>query len=159
MERQMMEKIMESDIEAAALAADVDAALLPLMRTAGISTGDVAAQAFSGFDWATADAKARIQQINAWLKLEKLYAPDTVDFDALAKDALPIQVFPDPPHERDGGDDWGSKRQIDAQNRFTDAVIDVLSPEAAIAYDDYCLKATTEEIIEEGLRLVKAALA
>ena len=49
----MIEKLKRSDIEAAALVAD--AALLPLMRIAGISTGDVAAQAFSGFDWAAAD--------------------------------------------------------------------------------------------------------
>jgi hypothetical protein len=75
MERQVIEKIKESDIEAAARVANVDAALLPLMRAAGISTGDVAAQAFSGFDWAAADTVARIQQINAWLKLEKIYAP------------------------------------------------------------------------------------
>jgi hypothetical protein len=51
----MIEKLKRSDIEAAALVADVDAALLPLMRIVGISTGDVAAQAFSGFDWAAAD--------------------------------------------------------------------------------------------------------
>jgi hypothetical protein len=76
------------------------------------------------------------------------------DYKALAKEALPQQVFPDPPHERDGGDDSGSKRQIDAQNEFTDAVIDLLTTEEANAYDDYCLKATVEEIVEEGLRLV-----
>ena len=98
----MIEKIKEGDIEAAALVANVDAALLPLMRTAGISTGDVAAQAFSGFDWTAADTKARIRQIKAWLKLEITYAPDSVDFDALANDALPIN-----------DEEWGSNRQID----------------------------------------------
>jgi hypothetical protein len=76
------------------------------------------------------------------------------DYKALAKEAMPQQVFPDPPHERDGGDDWGSARQIDAQNAFTDAVVDLLTPEEVNAYDDYCLKATVDEIVEEGLRLI-----
>jgi hypothetical protein len=76
------------------------------------------------------------------------------DYTALAKEALQQPVFPDPPHERDGGDDWGSARQVDAQNEFTDAVIALLTPEEIAAYDDYCLKATVKEIIEEGLRLV-----
>lgn len=76
------------------------------------------------------------------------------DFKALAAAALPQPTFPDPPHERDGKDDWGSERQIEAQNAFTDAVNDLLTPAEANAYDDYCLKATVEEFIEEGLRLV-----
>ena len=144
----MIEKIKDSDIEAAARIADVDAALLPLMRTAGIATGDVAAQAFSGFDWTAADRMARVHQVRKWLKLEITYAPDSVDFDALAKNALPLDDA-----------EWGSKRQIDAQNRFTDAVEAVLPTKEFDAYDSYCLKATTEEMIEEGLRLVKAAAA
>jgi hypothetical protein len=75
-------------------------------------------------------------------------APDSFDFDALAKEALPHN-----------DDEWGSERQIDAQNRFTNAVETVLTPETFATYESYCLKATTDEMIEEGLRLVKAATA
>ncbi len=76
------------------------------------------------------------------------------DYKALAKEAMPQQVFPDPPHERDGGDDLGSKRQVDAQVEFTDAVSELLTREEIKTFDDYCENATVEEIIAEGLRLV-----
>jgi hypothetical protein len=124
---QMIEKIKDSDIEAAALVA-------------------LAAQAFSGFDWAAADKRARVNQLRRWLKLEITYAPDSVDFDALARDALPLNNA-----------EWGCQRQIDARNRFTEAVEAVLTRKQFEAYDSFCLKATTDEIIEEGLRLAKAA--
>ena len=81
------------------------------------------------------------------------------DFKALAEAALPQPTFPDPPHERDGRDDWGSQRQIDAQNAFTDAVGELLTPKEWAAYDHFCLKASTEEIVEEGLRLVATKTA
>jgi hypothetical protein len=46
---------------------------------------------------------------------------------------------------------------LDAQNRFTEAVEAILTRKQFEAYDSFCLKATTDEIIEEGLRLAKAA--
>lgn len=68
------------------------------------------------------------------------------DITALAADARPID-----------DSDWGSDRQIEAENRFHEALKRVLgeTPE----YDDWCLKATSVEIIDEGLRMVTAALA
>jgi len=59
------------DIGRASQNNDLDAALRPLMDIAGITTGDVAAQVFSGFDWQNADQWARVQQLAAWIRAEK----------------------------------------------------------------------------------------
>jgi hypothetical protein len=55
--------------------------------------------------------------------------------------------FPDAPHERDGKDDWGSERQIEAQNLFFEEVQKVLS-----------VKPGPEEMVAEGLRVAKKTL-
>ena len=49
--------------------------------------------------------------------------------------------------------DWGSERQMDAENAFFDAFHAAMgdTPE----FDDWCLKATTNEMIDEALRLAK----
>jgi hypothetical protein len=51
-------------------------------------------------------------------------------------------------------DDWGSDRQIEAENAFFgacphDADGNVFSED----FENYCLKATTDEMIDEALRL------
>lgn len=55
-------------------------------------------------------------------------------------------------------DEWGSQRQVDAENRFFDecrrrrpATFDETGD-----FSDWCLKATTEERIDEALRLMAA---
>jgi hypothetical protein len=68
-----------------------------------------------------------------------------VDFVKLAKDALPIN-----------DDDWGSDRQIDAENLFFNEVEKVLDAETFAAFENYCLKATTDERVEEALRLLES---
>lgn len=80
------------------------------------------------------------------------------ELEALGKDALPIMEFPDPPHERDGKDDWGSDRQIEAQSLFFEEVQKILSPEDFAALEAYCLKAGPEEMVAEGLRIAKKTL-
>lgn len=66
----------------------------------------------------------------------------------LANDAKPLN-----------DDEWGSDRQIDAQNTFCDVVESLVSAEAFAEYEDYCMKATTDELIAEGLRIARKALA
>jgi hypothetical protein len=49
--------------------------------------------------------------------------------------------------------DWCSGRQIAAQSAFCDELKVVLTPEQFDAFEAYCLKATPDEMIDEGLRL------
>lgn len=81
-----------------------------------------------------------------------------------AADAFPVSVFPAPPHERDGGDDWGSERQIEAENGFFEALQKFISQGGLIdftktwdAFETFCLKATTDERIKEGVRIALLA--
>ncbi len=53
--------------------------------------------------------------------------------------------------------DYGSKRQIDAQNRFTVALEAVLTPELWEDFENYAHKATPEEMVWHGLKLAGAA--
>lgn len=72
----MVEAVKDSDIEAAALIDDLDAAVLSLMEIAGIDDGGVAAHCFSGFEWETADAHERVTQLHHWLRTERRYAEE-----------------------------------------------------------------------------------
>lgn len=54
-------------------------------------------------------------------------------------------------------DDWGTDRQIKAENAFFERVRSLISRERYETLNDYCLKATTDEMIDEGLRVVKLA--
>jgi hypothetical protein len=67
----------------------------------------------------------------------------------LAADARPISEA-----------DYGSQRQIDAENDFFDALDLQLSGKLTDGESDafaaYCLKATTDERIDEALRLAEA---
>jgi hypothetical protein len=67
------------------------------------------------------------------------------DFAALAKAALPIS-----------DDEWGSERQIEAQNRFFEAVEARLPADKFAALEAYCHKANVHEMVEEALRLLRA---
>lgn len=62
-------------------------------------------------------------------------------YQLLANDAKPVN-----------DDEWGSERQIAAQNAFHAAMQrdGLITP----AYEAYCLKATVEEMVDEGMRLV-----
>jgi hypothetical protein len=53
-------------------------------------------------------------------------------------------------------DDWGSARQVDAENKFFRVVKQLLEADEFEALEDYCLKATTDEMIDKALRLVRA---
>lgn len=58
-------------------------------------------------------------------------------------------------------DDWGSERHINAHNDFFDA-LDLsmsgrLSVEETEKFDSFCAKATSDEMITEGLRLAAIA--
>jgi hypothetical protein len=65
------------------------------------------------------------------------------DFNELAARARPIN-----------DDDWGSKRQIDAQNLFFQEVEKVLPADKFADLDNYCLKATTDEMIDRALEML-----
>jgi len=64
--------VKDSDVEAAALVDDLDAALLPLMNIANVSDGGVASMVFSGFDWSAATTDQRVRQLHHWLKTEEV---------------------------------------------------------------------------------------
>lgn len=65
------------------------------------------------------------------------------DFAALAQAARPIN-----------DDDWGSERQIKAFNAFCAAVEAELPRKIFHEWEDWSIKATTDEIIDEALRLL-----
>jgi hypothetical protein len=52
-------------------------------------------------------------------------------------------------------DEWGSERQIGAQNAFFDAIQEMVSKEVFDGLEGYCLKATVDEMIEAGLQAVR----
>lgn len=66
-------------------------------------------------------------------------------FEALAQAARPTN-----------DDDWGSERQIAAENKFFRAVKATLRPADFYALEAYCDKATTDEMIDEAMRLVRS---
>lgn len=70
----------------------------------------------------------------------------------LAEAARPHPTFPDGNRERDGGDDWGSERQIEAANAFHVFVSDDLGIDTE---DMATAKASAEEMIDEALRRVE----
>ena len=76
------------------------------------------------------------------------------DLLTLASDARPKQL-PDQPA---GTDDWGSERQIDAQNLFFQELEQILPADRFAELDTWCLKATTEEMLDEGLRYARVHL-
>ncbi|WP_264048953.1 hypothetical protein [Methylobacterium flocculans] len=71
------------------------------------------------------------------------------DLDALAKSARPLD-----------DDDWGSDRQIEAENAFFGACEEEFSNlfDEDSAFADFALKATSEERIDKALRLVRKRL-
>ena len=64
------------------------------------------------------------------------------DLNSLAAAARPIN------HE-----DWGSERQIEAQNAFFQEIEKLLPSAEFEALENYCLKATTDEMIDRALEL------
>ncbi len=54
-------------------------------------------------------------------------------------------------------DEWGSERQMNAENRFCAALERYLKPAAWDHFTDYALKATTEEMMDCGLMLAARA--
>ncbi len=64
----------------------------------------------------------------------------------LAKAAYPVN-----------DDDWGTERQIDAENAFFAAVEQLMSPELFESLETYALKATAEERISFALELLNVA--
>ena len=67
--------------------------------------------------------------------------------EAMAKDAIPTT-----------SDDWGSERQIKAENDFFDAVKEHLTDDEYADFQASCLKATAEEAVDSGLLRVRAAV-
>ncbi len=68
-----MNKIKLDHIGEASLKHDADTALHLLMTIAGITSGDVAAQVFSGFQWDLEDQWTRVQKIAEWIRAEKCH--------------------------------------------------------------------------------------
>lgn len=62
----------------------------------------------------------------------------------LAQEARPINY-----------EDYGSERQIDAFNAFTIKMEQILSKEDFELFEDYSMKATTDELVDYGLLLLK----
>ena len=88
----------------------------------------------------------RIQLIPMYEAAMKALGRDRT-LEQLAEDARPVD-----------DDDWGTERQIDAENRFFDECRR-RSPskfDDAGDFGDWCLKATSEERIDEALRILAA---
>lgn len=71
------------------------------------------------------------------------------EFERLAQDARPVDE-----------EDWGSERQVDAENAFYDAIgftdYDIALGEG---FRDFVHKATTDEGLDEALRLLRLRAA
>ena len=52
--------------------------------------------------------------------------------------------------------EWGSDRQVNAANDFGAALYSVLSEDDFSDFENYALKATTEEMVNYGLELAHA---
>lgn len=52
-------------------------------------------------------------------------------------------------------DDYGSERQINTFNAFTIKMEQILSKEDFELFEDYSMKATTDELVDYGLSLLK----
>jgi hypothetical protein len=50
--------------------------------------------------------------------------------------------------------DWGSERQASAQNAFFESVEGILHPDEFRALEDYCLHATSDEMIDRAMALL-----
>lgn len=70
------------------------------------------------------------------------------EFEAMAKPAYPID-----------DDDYGSDRQVDAENAFIEYVESRLPQIYTKEFEVWSLKATTEERLDETLERIKKALA
>jgi hypothetical protein len=81
---------------------------------------------------------------NGWIDESGNLTADAKTIDQLAVEA---KAFTD--------EQWGSEEQIAAQNAFTERAERMMTPPAMRAFEIWCLKATTDEIIDEGLRLAK----
>ena len=72
-----------------------------------------------------------------------------IDLNSLANDAAPTSQS-----------DWGSGRQVNAQNRFFEAVEKILTADEMADLESYCLKASVEEMIDSAmLRVSENVLA
>lgn len=94
---------------------------------------------------ATPDNSGYVRLHGAWATA-LVTRDDLETLERLANDARPVD-----------DEDEGSERQIDAQNLLFE-VLEHLEPRTFADDSDFafwCLKATTEEIIDEGLRLIK----
>lgn len=129
---------------------DIDVALEPIAKLfTQITAGDCAAQMFSGFEWADATPQERHAQIAEWLRMEAMCLNwDLPHLETLAKEARCIN-----------DDDWGSDRQIAAQNLFFNSIQKAISTDAFEGLEAYCLKANVHEMVDEAMRLAKIALA
>ena len=66
-----------------------------------------------------------------------------VELDALADVARPID-----------DDDWGSERQVEAQNAFFIRVEAILPRDQFEELEGFCLKANVDEMVDEAMRLI-----
>jgi hypothetical protein len=155
-----LDRITKDQITTAANTADDDDAIRVLQDIAGITDGGIAGQCFSGFEWATSEPSERFARIVFWLHAEKIHfqADALEEIERLAEAAAPIPTFAGT-DARDGQDDWGSERQIDAQNEFTQALENYLPPSAWAKFEASLDKASTEDIIRNGLEIARATFA
>jgi hypothetical protein len=72
----------------------------------------------------------------------------------LAADAKPRPVSPGEGNTNPD-DDYGSDRQVGAQNLFFNELQKVLPAKEFAELEEWCLKATTEEMLDEGLRYAR----
>jgi hypothetical protein len=79
-----------------------------------------------------------------WVKLSPLSADLDPSIEVLAVLAAPVN-----------DDEWGSERQVAAENEFFEAVEKAVSADVFEKLEVWCLKATTAEMIEAGLKAIK----
>ena len=81
--------------------------------------------------------------------MANISADQMAEFERLAQVARPID-----------DDDWGTQRQIEAENAFFSAVgLDKNEHALGKRFWDWSLKATTDEALDEALRLLRLRVA
>jgi hypothetical protein len=95
-------------------------------------------------EWITNDLESLERKLYDWAVSEDYEMTSMAELEKLAEAAKPLD-----------DDEWGSPRQVEAQNLFFDTVQEMTSDEVFEGLSNYCLKADVYEMIEAGLQAAR----
>ncbi len=102
--------------------------------------GNEALQTYAEMDGIAADDDNTEERPMTTFKLSET---EMAELNAMGDAARPVDQ-----------DDWGSERQVAAQNAFFNRVEAILPADRFEELDAYCMKANTDEMVDEALRMV-----